>query len=375
MKNTNYLTNVKEVFQYFHGCNVGEGLFLFRTIDSKMRNYDGQFRNLFYLTVYNLLALDYLSVEDNCFFKLTEKGFAYTQDGEIEQNTVELDAIMTLYKNSYNTLWLIIGNESTALFYLSGPEYYKVAQSYILNLPRTYTEYISLLKERRENTSRSIWYKQLFEQIKAEDRSQFYASLADAIKRVWGEESECSELSSTVPEPIIDNLYLHESEPIHAPVVPTNSDKSLTVFISYSYDSSEHQKWVYKLATDLRTSGLNVRIDVEIPLGADLTKFMEDCVASSDRVLLILTKEYKAKADNRSNGVGYESGLITSELVNDASLVKFVPIMRENPKEQCYPRYLGNRKGLDMTDDACYEKNLHVLISDINNNTKNQRSK
>jgi hypothetical protein len=97
---------------------------------------------------------------------------------------------------------------------------------------------------------------------------------------------------------------------------------------------------------------------------------MEDCVASSDRVLLILTNEYKSKADNRSNGVGYESNLITSELVNDASLVKFIPIMRDGSKAQCYPIYLGNRSGLDMTDDRCYEKNIQRLISDIKNNTK-----
>jgi hypothetical protein len=278
---------------------------------------------------------------------------------------------MTLYENNFNILWLIIGNESTALFYLNGPEYYKVAQLYLLNLPRTYTEYISSLKERGESTSRSIWYKRLFDQIKAEERPQFFDSLADAIKRVWGEKSEGLEiLLSPSPKPIIDNLGLHPSDSLSPSISPTNSDESLTVFISYSHDKDEHKEWVYKLATDLRNAGLMVLIDVEVPLGADLTKFMEDCVASSDRVLLILTNKYKNKADNRLDGVGYESGLITSELVNNASLVKFIPIMRDGSKAQCYPIYLGNRSGLDMTDDRCYEKNIQRLISDIKNNTK-----
>lgn len=52
-------------------------------------------------------------------------------------------------------------------------------------------------------------------------------------------------------------------------------------------------------------------------------------------------------------------------MVSDQNKIKFIPIIRKGSKEDSYPNYLGNRKGLDMKDDAKYEDNLKELISNL----------
>lgn len=44
-----------------------------------------------------------------------------------------------------------------------------------------------------------------------------------------------------------------------------------TVFISYSHDDKQHEAWVLKLATDLRSHGVNAILDQwDLRLGSDL---------------------------------------------------------------------------------------------------------
>lgn len=109
----------------------------------------------------------------------------------------------------------------------------------------------------------------------------------------------------------------------------------------------------------------DVKIDVKQPFGTELNLFMERMVSESDRVLIILTPTYKLKADKRENGVGYESVLISDELFKDQNTIKFVPIIRKGAKKECYPLYLGNRKGVLMTDDNAFDDVVEELINDI----------
>lgn len=80
---------------------------------------------------------------------------------------------------------------------------------------------------------------------------------------------------------------------------------------------------------------------------------------------MILTPRYKERADDRTKGVGYEASLISNDIIKDQNTSKFIPIIRRGLKEQSYPRSLGNRKGIDMTDNSKYNQNLKELIKDI----------
>lgn len=136
------------------------------------------------------------------------------------------------------------------------------------------------------------------------------------------------------------------------------------VFVSYCREDAAHQKWVMNLVNDLRPK-FNVLIDEDQPLGVELGKFMEESVANADKVLVIATPMYKERADERIRGVGYETSLISEDIVTDQNRIKFIPIIRKGSKETSFPRCLGNRKGLDMTDNEKYNERLEQLIANL----------
>lgn len=139
------------------------------------------------------------------------------------------------------------------------------------------------------------------------------------------------------------------------------------LFISYGWEDDRHCEWVRMLAQRL-SEFFDVRIDVKVPYGVELNAFMETMITSAERVLLILTPTYKEKAENRQNGVGYESVLISTALYQNQGTHKFIPIIRKGNVKESYPLYLGTRKGLDMTNDEMFEQQLEDLIEDIRNN-------
>lgn len=137
-----------------------------------------------------------------------------------------------------------------------------------------------------------------------------------------------------------------------------------TIFISYCWEDEEHEHWVETFAKDL-SSDFEVLFDKNLPFGYDLTKFMEEAVDKADKVLIICTPTYKERADDRTKGVGYEASLISNDIITEQNKLKFIPVIRRGSKAQSYPRFLSNRKGVDMTDDSKYNQNLEELIKGI----------
>lgn len=141
---------------------------------------------------------------------------------------------------------------------------------------------------------------------------------------------------------------------------------SFRIFISYSWDSIEHRAWVRKLAAVLDSEG-----DVETVLdqnalwaGKDFVKFMEESLAGTDRVLVILTPEYATKARDRTGGVGYESLIITSQIFRDSPEDRFIPVLRGDP-ETSVPPYFKSRVRVDMRDDGEFLTGAAEIVRSI----------
>jgi hypothetical protein len=148
--------------------------------------------------------------------------------------------------------------------------------------------------------------------------------------------------------------------------VPVPLDGLPTTFISYSWDSEEHRRWVIALATRLRENGVNVVLDHwDLPLGADKTLFMEKAVRESVHVLLICTPKYKEKADGRSGGVGWEASIVTGELADDLTQTKFIPVLRRGSFRTTLPIWLKNRVGVDLSGDPYSEAQFELLLRDL----------
>lgn len=138
------------------------------------------------------------------------------------------------------------------------------------------------------------------------------------------------------------------------------------VFISYSHDDEDHKSWVLKLATDLRKNGIDAILDQwDAALGQSLTKFMEQGLTDTDRVLVVCTDKYNEKANNRVGGAGYEGAILTGELIISQDTKKFIPVIRAVSNDRKVPTCLSGRRYIDFTNDKNYQNLLRELIHEI----------
>ena len=127
------------------------------------------------------------------------------------------------------------------------------------------------------------------------------------------------------------------------------ANKIPKVFISYSHDSLEHKKWTLDLATRLRSNGVESIIDQwSLGPGDDLPHFMEQNLASADRVLMICTNNYVQKANTGAGGVGYEKMIVTSDLLRNIDSNKIIPLIRQSGT-RAVPTFLQSKMFVDFS--------------------------
>ena len=137
-----------------------------------------------------------------------------------------------------------------------------------------------------------------------------------------------------------------------------------TIFISYSRDDQQHMDWVRTLANELITQGLlEVILDqYDLKIGNDPIYFMEKAMLA-DKVVMILTPNYKLKADKREGGVGAEYSLISQALYDGVpDQTRFIPVLRVGEKNTSCPSFMKNRMFFDMKDDRLFDLLLFDLI-------------
>lgn len=378
-ENTIYKEYAKYIFSYFKNCDApGQGLFLLRSIEAgarKERRTQTEINHL-RLIVYNLYENGYFEMPDEpmSFVKLTDKGFNYTQGDNLIANSIELESYINLSKNDidsiFRQLWDIIGKQGEAPFYVDGSTYFNAIYPYAKNLSGNYSTFMDNLRKKNQSTSRIAWFKELLKEINWTDVPNFLNDLSIAIGKLyeeipkdedldWDESFNCPTIIDE-KERIASNLEKVITEMI---IVPMKKK----VFITYCWEDDIHTSWVHNLSEDLEKAGFDIIIDVKQPLGIELNKFMEQTIINADKILIIATPDYKDRADNRKYGVGYETSLVTADLIKDQNRIKFIPIIRKGSKDDCYPNYLGNRKGLPMTEKDDYAKALKELIENISN--------
>lgn len=136
------------------------------------------------------------------------------------------------------------------------------------------------------------------------------------------------------------------------------------VFISYSWDSIEHKEWVKELANKLLDNGIDVTIDqYDLELGDRLPQFMETQIRASDYILIICTEKYKQKADARTNGVGYESHIISGELFSNNNDRKFIPIVRSEHVSEVLPTFLQGKMAINLGNNT--EEDFQDLLTTL----------
>lgn len=134
------------------------------------------------------------------------------------------------------------------------------------------------------------------------------------------------------------------------------------VFISYSWDSEEHQEWVMYFANELRKKGLVAEVDVFATQlkSTNLNKMMVEKVRKSDVIIIVLTENYAIKADSFEGGVGFESQLTLPLLTENPD--KIVPILRQGEYSNSFPFHLKSQHAIDFRSDDMFEDKFEELI-------------
>nr|VFJ51511.1 MAG: ABC-type glycerol-3-phosphate transport system, substrate-binding protein [Candidatus Kentron sp. FM]VFJ54288.1 MAG: ABC-type glycerol-3-phosphate transport system, substrate-binding protein [Candidatus Kentron sp. FM]VFK08398.1 MAG: ABC-type glycerol-3-phosphate transport system, substrate-binding protein [Candidatus Kentron sp. FM] len=140
------------------------------------------------------------------------------------------------------------------------------------------------------------------------------------------------------------------------------------VFISYSWDSEDHKKWVKNLAARLRSDGVESILDQwHAAPGDQLPEFMEKAIQESDYVIIVCTPRYKRRADNRQGNVGYEGHIITSEGLIQGNHSKFIPLLREGNWEESSPSYLRGKLYINLVGNPYNQENYEDLLKTLSN--------
>jgi hypothetical protein len=149
--------------------------------------------------------------------------------------------------------------------------------------------------------------------------------------------------------------------------------------ISYSHDSPAHMDWVRTLAERLTQDGVEVLLDQwHLQLGDELPRFMEASIAKADYILLICTEPYVRKADERAGGVGYESSLLSAQLLaarqiaeQDAS--RIIPILRQSTPTPRVPRFMAGRYYANLSENVPhFEAEYEQLVRTLHRAPKHQ---
>lgn len=136
-----------------------------------------------------------------------------------------------------------------------------------------------------------------------------------------------------------------------------------TVFMSYSWDSEEHKEWVLRLAEALqREPDIEVSFDgFDTWAGKDLTHFMERGL-ECERVVIVITPNYVERSRGRVGGAGYETSLITADLMKDMRQDTFIPVLRAGDD---VPPFLGTKFRIDFRDESRLDESLMKLVAAI----------
>jgi hypothetical protein len=138
------------------------------------------------------------------------------------------------------------------------------------------------------------------------------------------------------------------------------------VSVSYSWQDEAHLHWVGEFAARLRGDGVDVSLDQWIVgLGKPLPEFMEKLVRENERVLVICTPTYKEKSDGSIGGVGYESDLMTGEMLTQSKREKFIPVLRTGNWTESIPSWLSGRSGVDLRGEEYSSSEYRKLVNEL----------
>lgn len=146
---------------------------------------------------------------------------------------------------------------------------------------------------------------------------------------------------------------------------PSPDSNTPRCFISYSWDSADHEAWVRKLAEALMSNGVYAILDQwdDVP-GNDLLRFM-DQAGTTNFVLVVCSPQFVIQAYSAGSGANYERRIISEQLMHENPLERrIIPVLRCGG-EAAIPAFLKGLVWIDFSVDADFDRRLEDLLRAI----------
>jgi len=251
----------------------------------------------------------------------------------------------------YNRLFEVINVQEDAGTYFSGPRFIKTLKKFKPYYP-DYSQYIGLRNEQGKSTSRKIFYYDIIMELDENTRINFVNSILKMIEPFEKEK-------------VISIKALIKGEPLK--IQKPKQKNAVIVFISYSWDTEDHKKWVLDLADNLCKDGIDVLLDrYELRAGKSVQYFVENSIKKANKILIVFTPNYKLKAEKRVGGVGYEYSILNSELYQkQADNERIIPILRTGKKSESIPEFMQQYIHIDMANNKNYKDSYTDLLREL----------
>lgn len=134
------------------------------------------------------------------------------------------------------------------------------------------------------------------------------------------------------------------------------------IFVSYSWINDKPNVKVLEFVAYLRQNGYEATCDVmfiQEQTSISFPKMIAQKLNEADKVIIVLSEEYKTKADSFYGGVGKEYQYIITDIEN--SISKYILVSFSSNFEQVVPSFLSGREIIYITNRNSYKKLFYKL--------------
>jgi hypothetical protein len=99
--------------------------------------------------------------------------------------------------------------------------------------------------------------------------------------------------------------------------------------------------------------------------GVDVAHFMASSLREADRVLAICTDNYIQRSNTLVGGVGFESMIVTAEIMRSVGSTKFIPVVKQESQQPALPTALSGRYYYNLSNGEQFQRELSALIREL----------